>query len=235
MKKQALVTGASRGIGASIAKKLSEEGFEIFGTSTSGKGKNKYVDHWLKANFSEKEGINNFILELDKLPNLNVLVNNAGINIIKKHEEVSVEDYNKIQLINLEAPYRIIQKIASTMAKRKEGKIINICSVWSVISKSHRSLYSTMKTGLVGMTRSTAAEWASYNILINSISPGFVETELTSKSLTNIEQEDLKNEIPIKRFAQPSEIAELVFFLSSNKNTYITEQNIIIDGGFTIV
>ena len=121
------------------------------------------------------------------------------------------------------------------MAKKKYGRIIHISSIWSVVSKSHRSLYSTMKTGLLGMTRAMAVEWANQDILINSISPGFVETELTKKSLTGQQQEELKKQIPIKRFAQPQEIAEVASFLCSNKNTYLTGQNIIIDGGFTIV
>ena len=102
-------------------------------------------------------------------------------------------------------------------------------------SKINRTLYSTMKSGINGLTRSMAVEWASSNILVNSISPGFVETELTKKSLTGQQQDEIKKQIPMKRFAQPEEIAEMVSFLSSNKNTYITGQNIIIDGGFTIV
>tara|TARA_B100001175_G_C19513872_1_gene645800 strand:+ start:3306 stop:4016 length:711 start_codon:yes stop_codon:yes gene_type:complete len=234
-KKVALITGASRGIGLSISKKLYEDGFEIFGTSTSGNGDNKYVDHWLKADFSEEKGIDEFLLKLEKISNIYALINNAGINIIKTPGDITIEDYQVIQRVNLEAPFRISQKLAPLMAINNEGKIINIASIWSVVSKTNRSLYSTMKTGLLGMTRALAIDWAKYNILINSISPGFVETELTSKSLMLEEQNSIKNQIPIKRFAQPKEIAEIASFLCSKKNTYLTGQNIIIDGGFTIV
>ena len=234
MKKRALVTGASRGIGASIAKKLSEDGFEVYGTSTSGEGKTIGVHQWVSGDFSTQKGIDDFLIRLKKISSFDVLVNNAGINIIKSQNRVTKEDYSRIESVNLRAPYQITQMVLKQMVEKKYGRIIHIASIWSVVSKADRSLYSTMKTGLLGMTRATAVEWASHNILINTISPGFVETELTKKSLTTQQQDEIKNQIPIKRFAQPDEIAETVSFLCSNKNTYLTGQNIIIDGGFTI-
>lgn len=235
MKKRALVTGASRGIGASIAKKLSEDGFEVYGTSTSGEGKTIGVNQWVSGDFSTQKGIDDFLIRLKKISSFDVLVNNAGINIIKSQNRVTKEDYSRIESVNLRAPYQITQMVLKQMVEKKYGRIIHIASIWSVVSKADRSLYSTMKTGLLGMTRATAVEWASHNILINTISPGFVETELTKKSLTTQQQDEIKNQIPIKRFAQPDEIAETVSFLCSTKNTYLTGQNIVIDGGFTIV
>ena len=235
MKKRALVTGASRGIGASIAKKLSEDGFEVYGTSTSGEGKTIGVNQWVSGDFSTQKGIDDFLIRLKKISSFDVLVNNAGINIIKSQNRVTKEDYSRIESVNLRAPYQITQMVLKQMVEKKYGRIIHIASIWSVVSKADRSLYSTMKTGLLGMTRATAVEWASHNILINTISPGFVETELTKKSLTTQQQDEIKNQIPIKRFAQPDEIAETVSFLCSIKNTYLTGQNIVIDGGFTIV
>lgn len=233
-KQYALVTGANRGIGKAIATKLSEN-YTVIGTSTSGKGETKAVSIWLKANFFTSEGIIDFIALLEEQNEIKVLVNNAGINIIKPQSNVTTDDYEKIQNINLKAPYQIAQVLAEKMAKTGGGKIIHIASIWGVISKSHRSLYSTMKTGLIGTTRATAAEWAAQNVLINAVSPGFVETELTLSSLTEEEQENMKSKIPINRFAQPTEIAEIVAFLSSSNNTYLTGQNIVVDGGFTIV
>ena len=234
MKKRALVTGASRGIGASIAKKLSEDGFEVYGTSTSGEGKTIGVNQWVSGDFSTQKGIDDFLIRLKKISSFDVLVNNAGINIIKSQNRVTKEDYSRMESVNLRAPYQITQMVLKQMAEKKYGRIIHIASIWSVVSKANRSLYSTMKTGLLGMTRAAALEWAAHNILINSISPGFVQTELTKKSLTTEQQDVIKKQIPIKRFAQPDEIAETVSFLCSNKNTYLTGQNIIIDGGFTI-
>ena len=235
MKKRALVTGASRGIGASIAKKLSEDGFEVYGTSTSGEGKTIGVNQWVSGDFSTQKGIDDFLIRLKKISSFDVLVNNAGINIIKSQNRVTKEDYSRIESVNLRAPYQITQMVLKQMVEKKYGRIIHIASIWSVVSKADRSLYSTMKTGLIGLTRASAVEWASRDVLINAISPGFVETDLTKASLTKNQQSLMKDQIPLKRFALPHEIAELVYFLSSDKNTYITGQNIIIDGGFTIV
>ena len=112
------------------------------------------------------------------------------------------------------------------------GKIVNISSIWGVKSKKYRSLYSTVKTGIIGMTKSTSIEMAP-NILVNSVSPGFTNTELTKESLTKEESNEISKQIPLNRFAETNEIANLVIFLCSDLNTYITGQNIIIDGGFT--
>lgn len=235
MKLKALVTGASSGIGASIAARLSQDGFEVYGTSRLGSGTTLGVNHWIAGDFSTHVGINDFLKRLEQITDFDVLVNNAGINIIKSQDQVSQLEYSSIESINLRAPYQIAQVVIKKMAEKKYGRIIHIASIWSVVSKSQRSLYSTMKTGLLGMTRAMAAEWAHQDILINSISPGFVETELTKKSLTAQQQDEIKKQIPIKRFAKPQEIAEIASFLCSNKNTYLTGQNIVIDGGFTIV
>ena len=99
------------------------------------------------------------------------------------------------------------------MAEKGYGRIVNIASIWSVVSKSQRSLYSTMKTGLIGLTRATAAEWATKNVLINSVSPGFVETALTKASLNEEQQINIVEQIPMQRFAKPSEIAEVIYVL----------------------
>lgn len=228
----ALVTGASRGIGEAIVNKLCED-YTIIGTSTTGRGNTQGVSKWLKANFSTTEGIEDFIDLLSEEPFIKVLVNNAGINIIKPHSIVTSRDYEEIHNVNLKAPYQISKLLSEKMAKNNGGKIVNIASIWSVVSKPYRSLYSSMKTGLVGMTKATSIELAAKNVLINSVSPGFVDTELTKNSLTNEQKKELFKQIPMNRFANSSEIAEVVSFLCSNKNTYLTGQNIVVDGGFT--
>ena len=172
--------------------------------------------------------------EIGNLSDLDACVNNAGINIIKRQNLVSKDDYSLMNKINLRSPYFISAKAAKKMSEYNGGKIVNLSSIWSVVTKEHRTLYSTFKTGLLGLTRSMSIEWANQNILVNAISPGFVNTELTQKSLSSEQQQDMAKKVPLGRFAEPSEIAKAVLFLCSEKNTYITGQNIVIDGGFTI-
>ena len=235
MNKTALITGASRGIGKAISDNLKEKGHFIIGTSTTGKGQTLSVDRWIKADFSTETGIEDFIEIIKELHEIKILINNAGINIIKCLSEISEKDYNKIHNINLKAPYRISQVVAINMSKNDGGKIVNISSIWSTIAKANRTLYSTMKTGIIGMTKSMAIEWSDNQILINAVSPGFTMTELTDHSLSKQEKEILEEQIPLKRLARPDEIAKVVSFLCSNDNSYLTGQNIIVDGGYTII
>jgi 3-oxoacyl-[acyl-carrier protein] reductase len=121
------------------------------------------------------------------------------------------------------------------MINRQWGRILNVCSIWSSISKAGRASYSSSKFGLDGITAALAAEVANNNILVNSISPGFTDTPLTMQTLSSKEQQKIKSTIPIGRFAAPVEIAEFASWLVSEKNTYISGQNLIIDGGFVRV
>ncbi len=234
-KERALVTGSNRGIGKAIAEKLYARGCYVVGTSTDGSGPEGFVDEWLKADFSTINGIKRFCDFIEKMNAFDVLVNNAGINIIKSQDKINDHDYDKIENVNLKAPFYISRHVAKKMSNNEGGRIVNISSIWSIISKSHRTLYSTMKAGINGMTRSMSVEWGNRRILINSISPGFVKTELTKNSLSMEEMNNLKNQIPLNRFAETNEIAEVVSFLVSKKNNYITGQNIVVDGGFSII
>ena len=239
--KTVLITGATRGIGKAIASDLSSDGIKLLLTGTDelsikkliSKNNNPNIE-WLVADFSTEKNICNFT---DKLRNKNidVCINNAGINIIKPIEEYSNKEYDSLLNINLKAPTYIIKELLPNMKKNKFGRIVNISSIWSKISKINRSLYSMTKAGLSGFTRTTALEGSEYNIIANSVSPGFTLTELTKKSLSNDEINELANQIPLKRFAQPSEISNIVIFLASDQNSYITGQNIVVDGGFSII
>jgi NAD(P)-dependent dehydrogenase (short-subunit alcohol dehydrogenase family) len=235
--KNILITGASRGIGKNIAKVFANknENFIVGITTKWNASLPKYVDEWIEADFSNDQSLSSCCDKLTKMESFDVCINNAGINIIKPIDRVNKGDLSKIQKVNLEAPYWIISSIVPGMRDRGSGKIINISSIWSCISKENRSLYSTMKTGLVGMTRALAVEVAPDNILVNAVSPGFTVTDLTKKSLSEKQIVELSQSIPLGRLARADEIAKVVWFLASDQNTYLTGQNIVVDGGFTIV
>jgi 3-oxoacyl-[acyl-carrier protein] reductase len=235
----ALVTGASRGIGSAIAQELKQQGWRVIGTATDGNRSElqscPFVDEWWSVNFSKDEQTQEFCGNLEKVSNLVAFVNNAGINIIKPQSEVTTEDFERIERVNLRAPYFAARAAAMNMAASGGGRIVNIASIWSVISKEWRTLYSTTKTGLVGMTRSMSVEWAPRGVLVNAVSPGFVMTDLTKASLSPEQCDEMKKRIPMGRFAEPEEIARVVAFLCSSDNTYLTGQNIAVDGSFTNV
>ena len=144
-------------------------------------------------------------------------------------------DYKNIHAVNLHAPYQISKLIVNKMLANNFGRIINISSIFGKLSKEKRSLYSISKFGLHGLTVSLAAELSERGILTNTVSPGFINTDLTRKILSKKEMDNLAKTVPMGRFGDPEEIAEVVLFLASKKNTYITGQNIMIDGGFSIV
>lgn len=228
-KKKVLVTGGTRGIGKSIFELFKKNGYDVYITGT---GLPKIPNEkYYQVDFSNSESFEKFIFDISS-KKFDILINNVGTNIIKNQSDVSIVEWSKMIDVNLKSIYFISQSILKNMPSG--GKIINISSIFGVVSKELRSLYSTTKFGINGLTKSLSLEYAHKNILINSISPGFTNTELTNKSLTEEQSSELKKQVPLNRFAEPNEIAELVFFLSSEKNSYITGQNIIIDGGFTI-
>jgi 3-oxoacyl-[acyl-carrier protein] reductase len=137
-----------------------------------------------------------------------------------------------MQTINLTAPFLLTKFVLRQMIAQKWGRIVNISSAYSVISRIGRGGYGVTKAGISSLTRTAALEYAAYNILVNAVAPGFVETDLTRKNNSPEQIDILRQQIPLKRLATPQEIAEFVFRLGSEQNTYITGQTIFIDGGF---
>ena len=218
MGKVALITGASRGIGKSIVNKFSANGYKLLTPSR--------IEMNLNDNSSIKAYCKNIEVDID------VIINCAGVNTIATLNELDDTDLYSMIQIDLLAPLKIIQCLNDKMGKNYPGYIVNISSIWSFVSKEGRCGYTAAKSAINGITRSLAIELAPKNILINSVAPGFVNTELTKKNNTPSEIADITSLIPMQRLAEPDEIANLVYFLSSDQNTYITGQTIIIDGGY---
>lgn len=241
MKRKVLVTGATRGIGRAIAANLLRSGYEVVGTGRAdseermrGVAELEGV-RWLDVDFGDRASFDGFLEKLDALGPFEGLVNNAGINRIKPVGEVSAEDYEAVHDINLRVPYFLSQRLIPGMESLGGGRIVNIASIWSAVTKAHRSLYSSAKTGLLGQTRALAAEVGKAGILVNAVSPGFVLTDMTRESLSEAEIAELTAQVPMQKMATPEDIAEVVRFLLSPENRYLTGQNIVVDGGFTIV
>ena len=164
-----------------------------------------------------------------------MLVNNAGINRIETFENISYEDYTDIMNVNLHAPFLISQEISKIMKKNKYGRIVNISSIWGTKTKERRAAYTTSKSAINGLTKTMSVELARYNVLVNTVSPGFTMTEMTEKILTKGEKVALISQVPVRRFATVSDISKAVMFLASDLNTYITGQDLKVDGGFSNV
>ncbi len=216
--KTALVTGTSRGIGKSIKEVLSNDGIEIISPSRN------------ELNLSSSESIDRFLSNLST--DIDIIINNAGILKVGKHDEFSSDDFHEILQVNVIAPFKIISGVVENMKQHKFGRIVNISSIWGQKSKKGRTLYSSSKAALDALTRSFAIEFASYNILINSVAPGYIETDMLKQSNTEEELSNIRDIIPMNRFGKKIEIAELVKFLCSEKNSYITGQVLTIDGGY---
>ena len=218
IKKKVLLTGGSRGIGKAIYDELKND-FEVIIPTRS------------ELDLSSLQSIENYFKNNNSF---DILINNAGINIIKEVENILDEDIQSINQINLVAPLKLIQNCIKYMKQNNFGKIVNISSIWGVRSKEKRTLYSATKFGIIGQTKALAKELGEFNILINAICPGFTATDLTMQSLSKKELKKIKKQIPLKRLADPKEIAKGVKFLISDDNTYITGQTLIIDGGYSV-
>lgn len=217
-KRSVLLTGASRGIGKAIYEKLTEEGYEVFAPSR------------VELDLSSKASVNNY---LEKIANrqIDIIINNAGVNFPQNTGELEDRDIEDTISINLVSPIRVINGLVDGMKKRRWGRIVNIGSIFGTVARERQALYAASKHGLVGLTKALALELGPYGILVNSVSPGFTDTQLTRRN-TPAKNAEIAKDIPLNRFAKPEEIAEVVLFLISKKNTYINGADIVVDGGF---
>jgi len=240
--KTIIVTGGTRGIGNAIANLFNRLNGNVIATGTDKKeiknlnesstsGEIKYFH----LDYNMKQSVELFLKYLSEHKYIDVLINNAGINKINSIDVIKENEWDTINNVNLRGPFLLTKKMAYIMKNQKFGKIVNIASIFSVVSKAKRAVYSTTKWGMVGFTKAVALDLAPYNILVNSVSPGFVDTELTKEVLGEQGIKKVVKSIPQNRLATPEEVAKIVVFLSSDNNSYLTGQNIIVDGGFTVV
>jgi 3-oxoacyl-[acyl-carrier protein] reductase len=228
-----LVTGATRGIGAAIAKEFYDQGAKVIGTGTKARDVNLF-NEYIQVDFSST-GELYLLVERVKDIKPDILINNAGINVNAPFLEIDPKDFLLINQVNVFSPFMLCQASIPAMVERGWGRIINIASIWGKVSKKYRAPYSASKFALDGLTLALAAEYAGSGILANCVSPGFTDTELTSKTLGQSEIAEILKTVPVGRMASPVEIARFVVWLASPMNTYISGQNIAIDGGFSRV
>lgn len=218
-KKNCLITGGARGIGLSIKSELEKQGYNVFAPTRS------------EMDLSDENSVRNFINNFKQ--KVDILINNAGENIINPIEKINFSDWQRMMQLNLSSAFMLIQNFAPLMAQREFGRIVNISSLYSMRARPGRATYSATKAGLNSLTQSAAIEFATKNVLVNSVSPGFVETALTFKNNSPEQIQVLLSKIPMGRMAKSEEIARVVLFLVSDANTYITGQNLIVDGGYS--
>lgn len=217
-----LLTGGDGGIGSFIKKVYEEHGHDVFSPSLE------------ELDLSSEQSIQSFIKNHQN-DYYQILINCAGINNLNEIENVKDVDLDLMFSVNLIGPIKLLRAFFGQMKKNMFGRIVNIGSIWDTVSKSGRGIYAATKHGLHGITNTLAIEGGPFNVLVNTVSPGMTLTEMTYKNNTQEQIDEISRAIPMKRMAQPIEIARVVYFLGSNENTYITGQNLLVDGGYTIV
>ncbi|MFT7222887.1 MAG: 3-oxoacyl-[acyl-carrier protein] reductase [Cellvibrionaceae bacterium] len=238
--KVALVTGASRGIGAAIARALGEMGATVIGTATTEDGAEKISMFFREHNF-QGEGLVLNVNDADSIKSIasdiqqkynspQILVNNAGVTKDNLIMRMSDSEWSDVINTNLNSAYRLSKTFLRGMMKARWGRIINIGSVVGSMGNSGQSNYAASKAGIAGFSRALAKEVASRNITVNTISPGFINTDMT-EVLDEDQKELMLRGVPMGRLGDPKEVASVVKFLASNDASYITGENIQVNGG----
>ena len=215
-----LITGAARGLGLAIADTFRKHGCEIIAPNRA------------ELDLTSPDAVRRYI-EANP-PDADVLINNAGENRISSLDQLPLEDWERILAVNVTGPMLLLRAAAAGMrARQRGGRIVNIGSIYSVLGRPGRGSYAASKAALTGLTRVAALEYAPDGILVNTLCPGFVDTELTHQNNSPEQIARLCDQVPLGRLAKPAEIARFAYFLGSPDNTYITGQTLLIDGGFS--
>ena len=239
--KKVLVTGASGGIGKAIAIELSSNGADLCLTGRK-KSELESLQKLIGGNceiiisdLSKSEGIDELANSAqEKMGQIDILINNAGITRDNLFMRMSEEDWNEVINVNLNSIFKLTKQLIKGMIKRRYGRIINITSVIGVAGGAGQSNYSASKAGIIAMSKSLAQEVGSRSVTVNSIAPGFIETNMTAE-LSDDRKQEILNSISIGRLGKPDDIAGAVCFLASDKASYITGQTIHINGGMLMI
>ena len=220
MPRLALITGASRGIGAAIRTELERRGCRIVVPSRA------------ELDLGKPDSINAYIEAQGHLA-VDILINNAGINVLNPIPAIDEATWQAMLQTNLTAALRLTQAFAPSMAKRGWGRILSISSILGIVTREQRAAYSMTKAALNALTRSAAVEFGPAGVLVNALAPGYVDTDLTHQNNTPEVLAAIQSTIPLRRLGRPEELARTAAFLVSEENTYLTGQTILVDGGFT--
>ena len=240
-KKKIFISGCNGNLAKSLIKKFLNYNCFIYVTSknkkfVNNKNKNTNKNNKIKyfyLDFNDEESVKNIEIEIIKIKNIDILINNSGINKIDEIFNIKLSDWNNIMNINVTGAFILTNLISRKMIKHKKGKILNISSIFGTVGKEKRASYSSSKWALIGLTKSSALDLARFNILVNAISPGVIDSKLTNKILGNKGVNQIKKNIPLNKLAKINEIINVILFLVSDENSYMTGQNIIVDGGYT--
>lgn len=237
--KTAIVTGASRGIGKEIAKELAKQRIKVIANYNKSEYEAKQLQieypeiDIFKADVSKRDEVKQMVdYTLNKYGKIDILINNAGIAETKLFTDVTDEDWNKIINTNLYSAFCVTQEVLPNMIHNKNGCIINISSIWGIVGSSCETIYSVSKAGIDSMTKSLAKELGPSNIRVNSIAPGFIDTDM-NKQYSKQDIEAIKEEIPLGKIGLPENVARCVNWLI--EDNYTTGQIISINGGWVII
>ena len=242
--KVALVTGASRGIGRAVALRLAGDGAKIAINFAGNLAKAEEVKSEIETlgseailvqgNVAEFETVSDIVKKIvDTWGKIDILVNNAGITRDNLLLKMSEKDFDEVIATNLKGVFNCTKAVTKLMMKQRTGRIINLSSVVGLMGNISQANYAAAKAGIIGFTKSAAKEFASRNVTVNAIAPGFIETDMTD-TLNDKVKEELSKNIPLGRFGSPKDVANVVAFLASEQAAYITGQVICVDGGMAI-
>lgn len=215
----ALVTGGSRGIGRAVVERFEELGAHVIAPTRA------------ELDLRDAAAVEAYAAAFSDAPH--ILVNDAGVNPLAAVAEIDDAALDEVLAVNLLAPLRLCRALAPRMAARGYGRIVNVSSVWSLVAKPRRGAYAVSKAGLNALTRALAVEYAASGVIVNAVAPGFIATELTVQNNSPADIAAVVTQLPAARLGEPAEVADVIAFLCSARNSYVVGQTIVCDGGYT--